>query len=148
MKTFRVLFVTIQLLGAAYLAYLGTVTILSTLKKKSESESRQPEKGRKSFRQGFLNGFLCNILNPKAYIFFLSIFSQFMSSSTALWMEWVYAFEVVLVVGLWFCALSAVISSDVFKKGYRKAEKWIERFFGAVLVFFAVKIVKSAFFGD
>lgn len=149
MKNYHLLFITIQLLGAAYLAYLGIITLFSTFrKKKSQINLDQTKKVAKSFSSGFMNGFLCNILNPKTYVFFLSVFSQFMSTSTPMWIEWVYAFEVIFVIGLWFCTLSVVISSGFFKSAYQRAEKWIERVFGGILVFFAVKIAKSAVFGD
>jgi RhtB (resistance to homoserine/threonine) family protein len=148
MNHYHTLFVIIQLFGAAYLAYLGISSILSSFKKKntntSSGETNQKIKG---FREGLLNGFLCNILNPKAYLFFLSVFSQFMSASTPLWIEWVYAAEVIFVIGLWFCFLSIIISAKQFKKAYNKAEKWIDRFFGAILLLFAIKITKSALAG-
>jgi RhtB (resistance to homoserine/threonine) family protein len=144
MQNYHALFISIQLLGAAYLAYVGITTIISSFRDRRLNHGDVREEKGKRFFEGFVNGFLCNILNPKAYIFFLSIFSQFMSPGTPMWVEWVYAFEVVSIIGLWFCFLSVVISSALFKRCYLKAEKWIERFLGAALVFFAVRITKSA----
>jgi RhtB (resistance to homoserine/threonine) family protein len=149
MQNYRLIFEIIQLMGAAYLGYLGISTIISTLKSNFVGgENGNAEAKTKSFRNGFVNGFLCNILNPKAYIFFLSIFSQFMSRSTQLWIEWIYGLEVVVVIGAWFILLSFLISSPLFKNGYNKAKSWVERVFGIILVYFALKIGKTALMGN
>lgn len=145
-QSFHYIFVLIQLSGAAYLAYLGIRTLLSTFKSiKFELENVTEQINDKSVMQGFLNGFLCNILNPKAFVFFLSIFSQFMSPGTARWIEWIYGFEVVLVIGAWFVLLSGLISSNTFRSCYQKFRIWLERFFGVILIYFAVRVCKSAF---
>lgn len=142
---YRWLFAAIQIFGALYLAYLGISTIVSTFRKKAEARSAEPEAaGAKSLRQGFLNGFLCNILNPKAFVFFLSIFSQFLTRDSSKLAELVYGVEVVAVIGAWFVLVATAASIPSFRAFYRKAEKWLERFFGCVLLFFAVRIFKSA----
>lgn len=69
----------------------------------------------------FMNGFLCNILNPKAFVFFLSIFSQFVTPETSRRLEWIYGFEVVLAVGCWFIILAVLISLPVFTELYQKS---------------------------
>lgn len=138
-------FTAIQLSGAVYLAYLGIRTLLSTFTSiKFELESVHAPTNSKSILQGFLNGFLCNILNPKAFIFYLSIFSQFMTPGTSRLTECIYGFEVVLVIGLWFIVLSNLVSSNVFRSIYQKCRKWFERIFGVVLIYFAFRVCRSA----
>ncbi|MEJ9227570.1 LysE family transporter [Priestia aryabhattai] len=53
------------------------------------------------------------MLNPKAALFFLSIFSQFISADTASWVCWAYGTEIVIAVGLWFIFISTVIFSQI-----------------------------------
>lgn len=147
-KNFHYVFMAIQLAGAVYLAYLGTRTLLSTFKGvKLEMESAAGPTEQKSLRQGFVNGFLCNILNPKAFVFYLSIFSQFMTPGIFGWVEWIYGFEVVATIGAWFIVLSSLISSKVFRSLYQRCRVWLERCFGVLLVYFAFRVCKSAF-GD
>jgi RhtB (resistance to homoserine/threonine) family protein len=141
---YSLLFKIVQLTGAAYLAYLGIVSIWSTFKKnKDEFPFLKGDNTPKSFLSGFRDGFLCNILNPKAYVFFLSIFSQFMSPTTPIWVEWIYATEVVVVIGSWFVFVSVAISTSYFSNVYSKARKWIDRCLGSMLLFFAGKIATS-----
>lgn len=132
----------IQLLGAVYLLYLGIYAIKTTLKEKEieDDSSIEISDCEKSFFSGFRNGFICNILNPKAILFFLSIFSQFITPGTPQWMQWVYGIEVILAVGGWFIILSMIASSQGFRQLYYKNSIWIDRFFGAFLIFFALKI--------
>lgn len=139
-------FKSIQLLGAAYLAYLGIQAIRSTLSgTESSLEEMHAVEGTKTVLQGFQNGFLCNILNPKAFLFFLSIFSQFLHPDMPHWVAWGYGLEIACTVSGWFVFLSVMISSAVFRRVYQKAHCWVERFFGVLLLFFAATICRSVF---
>lgn len=139
------LFATIQLLGAVYLAYLGISSLRSSFQvKKIDLEKAVESLPKKSFGSGFMNGFLCNLLNPKAFVFFLSIFSQFITAEASRRMEWIYGFEVALVTGFWFVLLAVLITLPAFEGLYQKFRIWLERIFGLVLLYFAVKVGWSA----
>ncbi|MCX7711436.1 MAG: LysE family translocator, partial [Clostridia bacterium] len=89
LQHYVLLFKLIQLMGATYLVYLAIQTILSTFSKKNNQLGEDIAfEGNKSFQEGFKNGLLCNLLNPKAFLFFLSIFSQFISADTHSWIRW------------------------------------------------------------
>ncbi|MBU3217368.1 LysE family translocator (plasmid) [Clostridium estertheticum] len=136
----------IQISGACYLAFLGIQAIISTFSLKGENfESSETVSESKTFLQGFKNGFLCNILNPKTFLFFLSIFSQFITSNTPIWVECIYGLEIVLTIGGWFVFLSVMISTKFFCRIYKKCRKWLDRFFGGLLLYFASIIFKSVF---
>jgi threonine/homoserine/homoserine lactone efflux protein len=100
------LFQLVQLLGAAYLFWLGLHAICSKPSRHSIDEVHRSS-GVKSFGSGFRDGFLCNLLNPKAALFFLSIFSQFLTPRTPHWMRWVMAARLCWLWqdGLFFCPL-------------------------------------------
>lgn len=167
------LFKVIQIAGAAYLAYLGISALLASFRNRGDrlpalggpaqvedSPSRAlprridpPKAGAvvssgvmpsaKSLRRGFRDGFLTNLLNPKAVVFFLSIFSQFIHPDTPSWVRWVYGAEVVCAVGGWFLVLAYGISTGVIKGLYDRGRSWVDRVFGIVLVGLAGKIVLS-----
>ena len=144
-QTYVYVFKLIQILGACYLAYLGIQAIISTVSGKDvEFEHGNTGVSDKTFLQGFNNGFLCNILNPKAFLFFLSVFSQFISPETPHWMAWVYGLEVVVAVAGWFVILSMLASANRFQRVYNQCRKWLDRFFGGLLLYFAYKISRSA----
>ncbi len=144
-KHYYFLYLLIQIFGAIYIAYLGIKTIVSTFSKKTDDFSINDSSYiNKNMHQGFLNGFLCNIMNPKAFVFFLSIFSQFITQDTNNRIAIIYGSEVVITIGLWFTVLSILISSDKIRELYGKFSKWLERLFGVILIYFSVNIIKNA----
>ncbi|MFJ3224961.1 LysE family translocator [Streptomyces sp. NPDC086783] len=87
-------FTAVKLAGAAYLVYLGARAVVSARRASAERRERtargqdggdpaqdasRPLENRPvpSRREGFTQGFLTNVLNPKAALFFLSIVPQF-----------------------------------------------------------------------
>ena len=141
----RLVHAGIQLFGAVYLAYLGAGAILSTLRqRKPVTSAASAGEARKTLLEGFMNGFLCNILNPKAFVFFLSIFSQFIAPDMPKWTELVYGAEVAVTIGAWFMLVSVLISLDRFRTAYERFSVWLDRSFGAILLLFALKILREA----
>jgi threonine/homoserine/homoserine lactone efflux protein len=97
----------------------------------------------KQFASGFRDGFLCNALNPKAALFFLSIFSQFLTPETPAWVRWIYGLENVAAVGLWFTFLAQVIALNRFQRLYRDYVQWFNVLLGCALIYFAGRIMIS-----
>lgn len=138
------IFFGIQFIGALYLAWLGYGAITAS-KQNSPNPESQHEKItiRRSLLQGFYDGFLCNVLNPKSALFFLSIFAQFLSPGMPEWVKWVYGSEVVAAVVSWFVLLSLLISSAWFQRMYERHELFISRLLGTVLLYLAMRLVFS-----
>ncbi|MEV6537482.1 LysE family translocator [Streptomyces sp. NPDC051665] len=116
----------IKLLGAAYLVYLGVRTVLAARRAARERPAGQvvptgseedpapeepaeagPARGR--WRAGFTQGFLTNVLNPKAALFFLSILPQFVNGGGSMTRQIFFlgTLDVLIGVVYWF-ALVAV----------------------------------------
>jgi len=73
----------LKFLGVGYLAYLG-FKIVFTRPSAGESETTI-ERENISSLEAFKTGFLANILNPNASLFFASIFATLISSGAAFW---------------------------------------------------------------
>ncbi|PGY05845.1 LysE family transporter [Bacillus sp. AFS031507] len=135
-----VIFNVIKIIGAAYLLWLGWQGIRS----KAQSESLQDIGIQRLLKPstilGFREGFLCNVLNPKSALFFLSVFSQFIGNNTPNWLRWIYGGEIILAVGLWFILLAILISNNYFKKMYQQYMHWFDRGLGIILIIFSVTI--------
>ena len=136
-------FIAIKIAGSLYLLWLGFHAIRSVKQNKEPAESELKINADKNVKQGFREGFICNVLNPKAALFFLSIFSQFISADTVSWVRWIYGTEIVVAVGLWFTFISTVISYQKFRNYYERYSHWFDRCLGAILIYFAVFIVYS-----
>lgn len=104
------LFSLIRYLGAAYLVYLGLKGIFSS--------SHQPENNAPQYTATqqvwpfFLQGFLCNVLNPKTMLFFLSIFSQVIDPDSATQhLALMYGGYMIVLHGIWFSIVAVLFTS-------------------------------------
>lgn len=88
------LFTLLKWLGAAYLIYLGVKSIRSQKSSVTliDSRSMAPIKRWSAFRIGFLG----NLLNPKATLFFLALFTQVIQPSTPLVIQAAYGITVAI----------------------------------------------------
>ncbi|WP_286884988.1 LysE family translocator [Aneurinibacillus sp. UBA3580] len=139
------LFYAIQLAGALYLLWLGFGALTAASGGETFTAGTLAEK--KRTLQGFRDGFLCNVLNPKAALFFLSVFSQFLTPDTSSAVRWIYGIEIIVAVALWFVTLSFLVSSARFRKFYERYRVWFDRLLGAVLLYFALRIIFTFVFG-
>ena len=143
-KTTPMLFQIFSYLAAAYLFYLGWGAIQSQAPLKTEADNLPLNVEGISDKKAFTVGFLTNGLNPKATLFFLSVFAVVVSPQTPGSIKLIYGLYLAIATGLWFCALSYVLSSDkvrlfIGKKGY-----WFDRVMGVLLILLAIKLVLPA----
>lgn len=140
LEKFPTLFNIIKLAGAFYLLWLGYKGIQSKAQSEKPTEINVIQRLNVSIGRGFREGFLCNVLNPKSALFFLSVFSQFIGPDTSHWMRWIYGVEIILAVGLWFIILAILISNSYFRKIYQQYMHWFDRGLGIILIIFAFTI--------
>ncbi|MEU5895216.1 MULTISPECIES: LysE family translocator [Streptomyces] len=93
-----VAFTVIKLAGAAYLIYLGVRALRDARKADIPApELTTPVGGR---RNSFTQGFLSNVLNPKAALFFLSVLPQFVDRGGSLTQQIFLLGAVDVVIGI------------------------------------------------
>ncbi|MFD3654980.1 LysE family translocator [Streptomyces sp. NPDC058620] len=114
--TMPVLFRTVQLLGGAYVLYLGLSALYAIRRRPARAGTDQdsaplrapeaPEALGRSLRQGFLT----NALNPKAPVLFLSLLPQFVPEGhPPLPRTLLLAAVVVLLALIWFPAVALLV---------------------------------------
>lgn len=134
------IFLILQYLGAAYLTYLGwqllkkNQVIHSTLEEEMRSHSMPS-------LVAFRSGFMTNMLNPKAPLFFLSIFTQVVAADTPFFMQIIYASIIVLAHFIWFSGVTLLLSHPNLLPRFNRYKHIIDKLAGIVLVTFAVKII-------
>lgn len=90
-------FAIMKYVGAAYLVYLGLKALLQ------HSSSLELPSGEGAFgKRAFVQGFLCEVLNPKSALFFLAFLPQFVDSAAG------NPHAQLAVFGLLFVVLGAV----------------------------------------
>ena len=143
-KTTPWLFQALTVVAAGYLIYLGQGAIRAkapaTVAGEEEASSDQPRR-----RAAFLAGFITNGLNPKATLFFLSLFAVIISPVTPLSYKVIYGLYMSLATAAWFCMLSAILTHTKIRgflllKGY-----WFDRAMGLLLLALAMHLLVSSF---
>ena len=94
----------IKILGASYLIYVGFQSLL--LQDSSEAKTRTT-----IFTHPFLIGLITNILNIKAFLFTVSLFS-FINLQPDSLMSWIYLFYFPVITAAWFSFVSYALTHD------------------------------------
>lgn len=134
------LFSLIKYLGSSYLVYLGIRTLFAKQSKDIGLLNNKISKTELSAFVSFRQGFLCNLLNPKATLFFLSMFTVIIKPETPLSWAVIYGIEIVCITTAWFCVLTVILSHPYIKRILEKVEQYISRLLGALLIGFGVAL--------
>ncbi len=140
-KQSSILFHTIQYAGAAYLLYLSFMLLKPHAHKKNSRKSIKPSSASLSWKQALRQGFICNILNPKATLFFLTIFSAISTTNSSLGLNLLYALEMLFIALFWFCSLAYFISHQLISHWLNQSQKMIERILGIMLLGLAFFVI-------
>lgn len=136
-----VLFNLLKWLAAAYLLYLG-IKALRSGPAAPESGVSQPETSRNP-RGAFVSGFVTNGLNPKATLFFLSLFTLVINPHTPLVIQAGYGIYLACATAAWFSLVALLFSHSRVRSGFARMGHWFDRLMGVVLVGLAVRLVFS-----
>ena len=134
------LYNAIRWLGAAYLIYLGIKSLLASASPPDESSGIDRVV---SDRSAFGSGFLCNALNPKTTLFFLSIFTQIIKPSTPLGIQLICGLIISLAHLAWFSGVAVWLSTPALLDRIWRLKPWIERLMGVILLGLAAHLVVS-----
>ncbi|MDO8510277.1 MAG: LysE family transporter [bacterium] len=138
-----ILFNVIKYLGAAYLIYIGYKSLRAKPKGMLEGNtSAGPDKPMKPLSAVWI-GFLTNVLNPKATLFFLALFTQVINSSTPKSIQLLYGIEMMIATFMWFSLVSIFFSNQLIKSRITRFQHYIERLTGAVLIALGIKVALS-----
>ncbi len=102
-------FDVIRFAGAAYLAYLGARAIMQAWRERGTVNDPGADAPAQRHRTSFGQGLLCNVLNPKAAVFFLALMPQFVGADG----DWadigVLAASGGIVTAAWFLAVAMLV---------------------------------------
>jgi RhtB (resistance to homoserine/threonine) family protein len=136
------LFSVIKYAGAGYLIYLG-IKGLTSKPTAANSVSVQKETSIKSVRESFVEGFFCNVLNPKLAVFLLSLFTQFVSLDASLIEKGSVAGVFVLEAAIYWPLLVILLQSSLIRRLFSDAQLYVDRFCGALLIYLGVRVAFS-----
>ena len=135
------LYVVLRLMGGAYLVYLG-VQLWRGARKPMTEEPCDKGMGHTLWRT-FWRAILIQLLNPKAAVFFGSVFLTMLSPDAPAWVQGVALGMVFAIEFGWYLVVATTLSSKPARRVYARAKTWIERVAGAWLALFGLKLALS-----
>jgi threonine/homoserine/homoserine lactone efflux protein len=134
----------IKYIGAVYLVYIGFKALRSQGFKAMPALSNA-EEAQKTMRDvaAFRSGFITNLFNPKATMFFLALFTQVISPETPLYNQFWYGVTCVVMTTGWFSFVALVLTHDVIQHHFLRFTKLIDRVCGGFMVGLGVKLALS-----
>ena len=135
---YPIVFNIIKFAGAAYLVYMGIGSIFSKASK-IQVEENTPEKSINNW-EAFRIGFLTNVLNPKATLFFFGLFTFVVTPKIPLPIILIIAIIIIATAIVWFTLVSVFFTQKLVKETFLKFEKKINVVLGCLLILLAVKI--------
>lgn len=135
------LFNILKYAGAAYLIWIGIKSLLPQSSQHIDLTMTQHEVV--TFKKAFMQGFLCNVLNPKATLFFLAMFTQVLSIDSTFSEKLWYAFIIWGLGAIYWPILVFLIQSAPIRKGLAKIQKYVDKVLGTILIAFGIRVALS-----
>ena len=126
--------------GAAYIAWLGILSLRA--KPRTPAPDRNDlDDVQRSGARAFASGFLTNVLNPKATLFFISLFVLVIRPETPKWIQAGYGLWMASATVAWFCAVSFLFTRTEVRTLFWRGGHWIDRALGVIFLLFAASLL-------
>lgn len=125
--------------GAVYLIWLGIKALMA----KASGETyigKSVSKNEISTKVAFTQGFLCNLLNPKATLFFLAIFTQVLNADSSLMDKLIVAFIIWIEAVFWWPFVVFIFQTQAVQRRYFKIQFFIDKLLGVILIILGVRV--------
>ena len=152
-KSSLLAFTVMKFAAAAYLAWIGFKAL------RSKPATSQPELAAAprdaglpgidtrgaaqtddETRSAFWLGFVTNALNPKATLFFLSVFSVVIDPHTPRLVQIGYGVWMAVMTAAWFSLVSIFFTQQRVRRTFLRLGHWFERAMGALLIALSVRL--------
>ena len=132
------LFWYLKLAAALYIGYLGLASLILTSPINLQDNSTD-EDGR--YLKSISTGFLTNALNPKAFIFFITVFTLVINKDTGIVIKSLLGIYMSIATFTWFTFISILLTNQKATERFEKSIPWLEKITGLFLLILAIKII-------
>ncbi|MGS0675880.1 LysE family translocator [Shewanella sp. 125m-1] len=139
------LFTLVQLAGASYLAWMGMGAIKAAWlhwKDPVSIETATQGRGITPYK-GFMQGLYTNILNPKALVFFITLFSTLITPQVSFATKSMAALLLFSLSFIWFSLIAVVLSKLTIQLKMKQASPLINLVTGLVFIGVALMIISG-----
>ena len=134
-KTNIIIFNSIKIISVIFLIYMGIKSILNNTKISFDQEKLTG--GATSFFQGLS----ISILNPKIFIWFIAIYSQFMSEDN----ETIFNISLIIIAGvvdtLWYFSLTILATTNKSLKFIKSKSDLLSKIIGYLFLILGIVII-------
>lgn len=143
-----VLFSAIKYVGAVYLFYVGITELSKSLKVKKIPSQHETEEGvikrtgiEHHLTHYFYAGFLTNVLNPKAILYFMVLFPQFINPHAPLPTQFLEMGMIGAAATLiWYMLVASIFTRIRAFFASSSCQRWLMRFMGIIFITFGLKL--------
>ena len=127
-KTNLFIFNVIKFLSIIFLIYLGVKSIIAN--DRLEFDGRDISSGFTSFLQGLS----ISLLNPKIFIWFVAIYSQFMSVDNGMIFNIILILTASIVDAIWYVILTILVTTKIALDFIKDKSVLLQKFVGSVFI--------------
>jgi RhtB (resistance to homoserine/threonine) family protein len=136
-------FQALKLAGAAYLVYLGVVSLRSAARRGAPLPVNGRGVGNRRFsaRRSLMEGFLSNVLNPKAVIFYMAFLPQFIDPAGSALGQSLFLAGLHFVIAMaWQCLLASVVDRAKALLQNQTVRRALDGLTGSIMMGFGLKL--------
>jgi len=129
------IFFIIQILGSIFLIFLGLLFIF----KKNDEKNNDKKINASAFTQGFIIA----IINPKILVWFVAIYSQFITVNANFSDKLILVITPSIVDAIWYSLVAVMVTSYGLKDFFNNKKNTIQKIIGALLIVIASSLIFS-----
>ncbi|CAI1190525.1 MULTISPECIES: threonine export protein RhtC [Serratia] len=128
--------------GGLYLCWMGWQLLRSARGQNAQTAPAAevkvalPKPGR-----SFIRGLLTNLSNPKAVIYFGSVFSLFVGEDVGAGARWGLFALITGETFIWFTLVAIIFALPAMRRGYQRMAKWIDGLAGVLFTGFGLHLI-------
>jgi len=128
--------------GGLYLCWMGWQLLRSARSQNAQTAPAEevkvalPKPGR-----SFIRGLLTNLSNPKAVIYFGSVFSLFVGEDVGAGARWGLFALITGETFIWFSLVAIIFALPAMRRGYQRMAKWIDGLAGVLFTGFGLHLI-------
>lgn len=129
--------------GGLYLCWMGYQMLRGALKKAPQIGEAPVEVALAKGGRSFLKGLLTNLANPKAIIYFGSVFSLFVGDNVGSAERTMLFVMIAAETFAWFTLVASLFALPRIRRGYQRLAKWVDGVAGALFTGFGIHLIIS-----
>ncbi len=130
-------FSVLTVLGGLYLMWLG----IKALRYAGQGEDTKIETVKSSYWEAIRDGLMIALMNPKAALFFLALFSQLINDEMTTLIKVQFWATVVVIDSGWYVLVALLLAGGPVLTWLRRNLVWVDRAMGSLLILIGLNVV-------